>query len=236
MASMFTPKVSSSFVFLYKIFLILFISAFFLSSRAILMPSLEDSFVMSVTSASFFVSISSTISEINFPMLAPIMVYGISVITSLSLSLFFAAGSNSTLPRSLIFPVPDSYIFKSSLLFTTSPPVGKSGPMIYSIRFSFVMSLLSIYAAMASITSHKLCVGMLVVMPTAIPSAPFIRILGTFTGSTTGSFSVSSKFGPKSTTFLSRSARYTSWVNFLSFASVYRMAAAPSPSMEPKFP
>ena len=31
-------------------------------------------------------------------------------------------------------------------------------------------------------------------------------------------------------------ARKTSWVSFSSLASVYRMAAAPSPSMEPKFP
>ena len=44
-------------------------------------------------------------------------------------------------------------------------------------------------------------------IPTAIPSAPLTRRFGTFTGKTTGSFSVSSKFGMKSTTFLSRSAR-----------------------------
>ena len=77
---------------------------------------------------------------------------------------------------------------------------------------------------------------MLVVMPTAIPSEPLTRRFGTRTGRTTGSFSVSSKFGTKSTTFLSRSAKYTSCVNFFNFASVYRIAAAPSPSIEPKLP
>ena len=50
----------------------------------------------------------------------------------------------------------------------------------------------------------------LVVIPTAIPSAPLTSRLGILTGSTSGSLSVSSKFGLKSTTFLSRSARYTS--------------------------
>ena len=49
--------------------------------------------------------------------------------------------------------------------------------------------------------------GMLVAIPTAIPSAPFTKRFGTLTGSTAGSFSVSSKFGTKSTTFLSKSAR-----------------------------
>ena len=92
------------------------------------------------------------------------------------------------------------------------------------------------YAVTASTTSERLCVGIFVVIPTAIPSAPFIRIFGTLTGNTTGSFSVSSKFGTKSTTFLSKSARYTSCVNFISLASVYRIAAAPSPSIEPKLP
>ena len=37
---------------------------------------------------------------------------------------------------------------------------------------------------------------------------------GILTGRTNGSFSVSSKFGPKSTTFLSKSARYASCVTF----------------------
>ena len=121
-------------------------------------------------------------------------------------------------------------------MLMTSPPVGKSGPGMYSISSSVVISSLSIYAHTASTTSLRLCVGIFVVIPTAIPSAPFTKRLGTLTGSTAGSFSVSSKLGTKSTTFLSRSDKYTSWVNFFSLASVYRIAAAPSPSIEPKLP
>ena len=36
----------------------------------------------------------------------------------------------------------------------------------------------------AGMTSPRLCGGMLVAIPTAIPSAPLIRMFGTFTGST----------------------------------------------------
>ena len=211
-------------------------SAFFLSSRTILIPSLEDSLEMSTISVVFLVSIRLTTSDINLPMLAPIIVYGISVITSLSFSERFLAGSNTTLPLNLILPVPVSYIAPSSLLLITIPPVGKSGPGQSCISSSVVISSLSIYAHTASTTSERLCGGILVVIPTAIPSAPFTSRLGTLTGRTSGSFSVSSKLGTKSTTFLSRSARYTSCVNFFNLASVYRMAAAPSPSIEPKFP
>ena len=181
-------------------------------------------------------SISSTTSDINLPILAPIIVYGISVITSLSFSPRFCAGSNTTLPLNFILPVPVSYIAGSSLLFTTRPPVGKSGPGQYCISSCVVIFTLSMYAHTASITSPRLCVGILVIIPTAMPSAPFTRRFGTLTGRTAGSFSVSSKFGIKSTTSLSRSARYTSCVNFFNLASVYRIAAAPSPSIEPKLP
>ena len=59
----------------------------------------------------------------------------------------------------------------------------------------------------ASINSPKLWGGTEVAIPTEIPSAPFNRKFGTFTGNTKGSLSVSSKFGPKTTTFLSKSAR-----------------------------
>jgi len=124
----------------------------------------------------------------------------------------------------------------SSDLLITSPPVGKSGPGIYCISSVVVISSLSIYAHTASTTSERLCVGILVVIPTAIPSAPFTNRLGILTGRTAGSFSVSSKLGTKSTTSLSKSDKYTSCVNFLSLASVYRIAAAPSPSIEPKLP
>lgn len=45
---------------------------------------------------------------------------------------------------------------------------------------------------MALITSAKLCGGMLVAIPTAIPEAPFTNRFGKRAGKTVGSFSVSS--------------------------------------------
>ena len=86
-----------------------------------------------------------------------------------------------------------------------------------------------------STTSVRLCGGMLVAMPTAMPLVPFTRRFGTMAGSTDGSFRVSSKFGTKSTVFLSRSFSISSAMRARR-ASVYRMAAAESPSTEPKFP
>ena len=74
MASILTPKVSSSFVFLYRIFRILSMSASFLSSMKMLTPSPAVAFPISVISGSFFASTSSAVSDMNFPMPAPIMV------------------------------------------------------------------------------------------------------------------------------------------------------------------
>ena len=76
---------------------------------------------------------------------------------------------------------------------------------------------------------------MLVAIPTAIPDVPFTRRLGNLDGRTVGSFSVSSKLGVKSTVSLLMSA-VSSMEILLKRASVYLMAAAPSPSTEPKFP
>ena len=87
----------------------------------------------------------------------------------------------------------------------------------------------------ALITSRRLWGGILVAIPTAIPEVPFTSRFGNLAGSTTGSFSVSSKFGMKSTVFLLMSA-VSSMEILLSLASVYLMAAAPSPSTDPKFP
>ncbi len=76
---------------------------------------------------------------------------------------------------------------------------------------------------------------MFVAIPTAIPVVPFTRRFGNLAGSTVGSFSVSSKLGMKSTVSLSISAIIS--IEILeSLASVYRMAAAPSPSTDPKLP
>ena len=75
----------------------------------------------------------------------------------------------------------------------------------------------------------------MVAIPTAIPVVPFTSKLGNLLGRTVGSFSVSSKFGTKSTVSLLISAIIS--VDILdNLASVYRIAAGLSPSTEPKFP
>ena len=64
---------------------------------------------------------------------------------------------------------------------------------INSLRVVFLLLFLfSIMASVPFITSDKLCGGMLVAIPTAIPPAPFTNIFGNWDGNTTGSFSVSS--------------------------------------------
>ena len=73
-----------------------------------------------------------------------------------------------------------------------TPPVGKSGPGICFINSLILTSLFSIKANVPSIISPKLCGGMLVAIPTAIPPAPFTSKLGYWAGKTVGSFSVSS--------------------------------------------
>src|SRR5580692_6981110 len=103
-------------------------------------------------------------------------------------------------------------------------PVGKSGPgTIFMISFSGVSGLSSRRIA-ASTISRKLCGGIFVAMPTAIPLAPLTRRFGMREGRTKGSSRVWSKFGTKSTVSFSRSARMSSLI-LASRASVYRMAA-----------
>ena len=69
---------------------------------------------------------------------------------------------------------------------------------MYSISPSTVMSLshfpltvdrwpLSIYAMQPSSTSRRLCVGILVAIPTAIPLEPLMSRFGNLAGSTLGS-------------------------------------------------
>ena len=73
-----------------------------------------------------------------------------------------------------------------------TPPVGKSGPGICFINSLTLISLLSIKANVPFIISPKLCGGILVAIPTAIPPAPFTKRFGYCAGKTVGSFSVSS--------------------------------------------
>ena len=55
------------------------------------------------------------------------------------------------------------------------------------------------YAATAEAISRKLCGGIFVAIPTAIPEEPFASKKGNFAGKTVGSTVDSSKFGIKST-------------------------------------
>ena len=73
-----------------------------------------------------------------------------------------------------------------------SPAVGKSGPLIMSINSKVVISGFSDKASTPSMDSVKLCGGIFVAIPTAIPEAPFTSRLGKCAGNTTGSRSVSS--------------------------------------------
>ena len=68
-------------------------------------------------------------------------------------------------------------------------------------------------------TSRRLCGGMSVAMPTAMPVEPLSSTCGTRAGSQEGSCSVPSKFGVKSTVPWSISASSSS-ANGVSLASV----------------
>ena len=58
------------------------------------------------------------------------------------------------------------------------PPVGKSGPGMTVMSSSMVASGLSINMTVASMTSPRLCGGMLVAIPTAIPAEPLTSRFG----------------------------------------------------------
>ena len=68
------------------------------------------------------------------------------------------------------------------------PPSGKSGPLIFSISCAVVASGLSISRTAARTTSPRLCGGMFVARPTAMPDAPLTSRFGNWAGSTTGSW------------------------------------------------
>ena len=87
----------------------------------------------------------------------------------------------------------------------------------------------------APATSVRLCGGIRVAIPTAIPSLPLRSRFGKRAGRTEGSISESSKFGWKSTVFFSISSSICFEI-LSSRLSVYRIAAGGSPSIEPKFP
>ncbi len=115
------------------------------------------------------------------------------------------------------------------------PPVGKSGPLTTSISSMTSDSGLSMSIVMALQASPMLCGGMFVDMPTAMPLLPLIRRFGILFGSTIGSSVLPSKFCSNLTVSMSMSRSISSAILAI-LASVYRMAAAGSPSMLPKLP
>ena len=115
------------------------------------------------------------------------------------------------------------------------PPVGKSGP---GTNFWICLTVklgLSINALAASKISHGLNGGILVAYPAAIPTAPLINKFGIMDGKIVGSFSESSKLYVKSTVSLLIFSNIN-WLTWDKRHSVYRIAAAGSPSMEPLLP
>ncbi len=67
------------------------------------------------------------------------------------------------------------------------PPPGKSGPLMCSISPARSISGFCMYALTAPIDSLRLCGGMLVAIPTAMPEEPLTSRFGKRAGSTSGS-------------------------------------------------
>ena len=121
------------------------------------------------------------------------------------LSFPFAAFSMCALARIFILPRPVSYACFNPSIPIIRPAVGKSGPLMCSINSSVEIFSFSIIETRPSIISFKLCGGIFVAIPTAIPSDPLINNVGTKEGKTVGSLSVSSKLTPQSTVSFSKS-------------------------------
>jgi hypothetical protein len=130
----------------------------------------------------------------------------ISAAVSIHRALFIMNGSSVTMiacrslrissscatPRTAIVPRPVLYADRMPSRPWITPPVGKSGPGMIRTSSSSVISASAIIASTPSISSPRLCGGMLVAMPTAMPCAPLSKRFGTFVGRTVGSSSLSS--------------------------------------------
>ena len=152
------------------------------------MPSLSDSSRSSLMPSSFFSFTSSAIFSISRALLTW---YGISV-TAIASRPVDSLTSISARARMRTRPRPVRYALMMPAVPLMMPAVGKSGPGMYSIRPSTSMSGESISAIVASTTSDRLCGGMFVAMPTAMPAEPLMSRFGTRVGMTLGSNSFSS--------------------------------------------
>ena len=164
-----------------------------LSSMTIRMPDRSDSSRKSAIPSIVFSRASSAIFSSSRALL---IWYGISVTTIASLSLFLSDVSISVLARITIEPRPVRYACAIPARPTIKPPVGKSGPGTRpksSFSFTATSSVeCSATHTMPSITSRRLCGGIFVAIPTAIPAEPFTSKFGKGAGNTDGSSLVSS--------------------------------------------
>ena len=87
----------------------------------------------------------------------------------------------------MIFPLPVLYASLIPSVPNIIPSVGKSGPLMIFIKSSSDTSSLSIISIRPFITSVKLCGGIFVAIPTAIPDEPFTSSAGICAGNTVGS-------------------------------------------------
>ena len=99
--------------------------------------------------------------------------------------------STLTTARMMIEPRPVRYASAMPRVPRIVAPVGKSGPLIRCVTAAASSSgpasgFASAQRA-ASATSRRLCGGIFVAMPTAMPSEPFASSAGNRAGSTTGS-------------------------------------------------
>ncbi len=97
--------------------------------------------------------------------------------------------SIETVARILKVPRPVAYASRTPSRPTIRPPVGRSGPGTCFISASRSAFGYRIRWRAAAMTSRRLCGGMFVAMPTAMPEEPFTSRFGKAAGSATGSCS-----------------------------------------------
>ena len=87
-----------------------------------------------------------------------------------------------------MLPCPVVYAWRMPAVPRMIAAVGKSGPGSTSMRSSIVAPGRPARSRQASMTSPRLCGGMLVAIPTAMPDEPLTSRLGKRAGSTRGSW------------------------------------------------
>ena len=148
----------------------------------------------------------------------------------------FESSSTWARARTGTEPRPVAYILRAPERPRMMPPPGKSGPGTSSKSASSERAGSAMSAWTASTNSPRLCGGIDVAIPTAMPCAPLRRRKGSLAGSTVGSRSEPSKLSAKSTVSIATSASSASFARLASRHSVYRIAAGGSGSIEPKLP